>query len=356
MALNSLDGLSQLREVVTWETASDWDGATSDTVVHEAFGDLPGSDVLVLGYPSDFWSLGTPEFYLPLDESSGNATDVSANARSVTASGDIEYDQTGLHNTTAQRFDSDDRQIVTNWSKSLPITFGCWVYFHSFPSGQFENLVGDREGASDWSAMLYRTQDNQTLRPHVQTGGSATSFDSNTTLSTGQWYFVTQVAGSGNLRLYVDGLEDGASPVSFTGSLDNPNNQVYIGDDDSEFGPDATIEDAFWISGELSATDVEALYDRMTAGALTTGTKSFVLPRTPDLINLDYNLNGQSITLDIIGSPGEPGEETVSQALNGATSYPLTWSSSHQDFRIDIQLSTSDPETSPTFSSATLKG
>lgn len=74
------------------------------------------------------------------------------------------------------------------------------------------------------------------------------------------------------------------------------------------------------------------------ASELTTDTKTFSEGTQPDLQNLTYTLNSQSIVLDVIGSPGTASEEVVSQTLDGSSSYSLTWSNGHTDFRITIDF------------------
>jgi hypothetical protein len=77
--------------------------------------------------------------------------------------------------------------------------------------------------------------------------------------------------------------------------------------------------------------------------SLTTETKSFTEPTTPDLAGLEYALNGDSITLTVIGSPGTASEETHTVPLDGATSYAITWSQDHEEFRVKITMSGTDP-------------
>lgn len=92
-----------------------------------------------------------------------------------------------------------------------------------------------------------------------------------------------------------------------------------------------------------------------STGSLTTATKSFSRQVTPDFVQLAYTLNGESITLTAIGSPGTASEEQVSQSLDGSSSYSLSWNDSHTDFRIKIELSTNDTSTTPEMDSVTLE-
>lgn len=109
-----------------------------------------------------------------------------------------------------------------------------------------------------------------------------------------------------------------------------------------------------WEGDEWDQSTVDLVHAIRESGDLETATKSFASSKTPDLQNLSYSLNGESITLDVIGSPGTASEEIVSQTLDGSTSYSLSWSSSHTDFRIKVNLDTTDPTISPTFDAVSL--
>mgnify|MGYP000291896600 CR=1 FL=1 len=91
-----------------------------------------------------------------------------------------------------------------------------------------------------------------------------------------------------------------------------------------------------------------------STGSLTTATKSFSTARKPRLEGLQYTLNGQSITIDVVGSPGTSSEEVVTQSLDGASEYALSWGSSHTDFQLEISISTSDDTATPTVDDADL--
>jgi len=93
----------------------------------------------------------------------------------------------------------------------------------------------------------------------------------------------------------------------------------------------------------------------VSSGTLTTTTKSFADPVKPDLTSLVYSLNGESITIDVVGSPGTASEEIITQSLDGGSDYNLNWSTAHTDFRLEFTLSTADTSTTPVFDEATLE-
>lgn len=83
------------------------------------------------------------------------------------------------------------------------------------------------------------------------------------------------------------------------------------------------------------------------SGTLTTATKSFSSPQKPNLSGFAYNLNGQSATVDVVGSPGTSSEERITVPLDGSTSYSIhdQWSDAHTDFRLEFSLSSDGSDT-----------
>jgi hypothetical protein len=110
--------------------------------------------------------------------------------------------------------------------------------------------------------------------------------------------------------------------------------KVEIWEQNAESWDDGTGEIEMWFD------DIKLI---SSSSSLTTETKSFTQETEPDLAELDYTLNGDSITLDVIGSPGTASEEINSVTLDGATSYGITWNSSHQDFRVKMNFTGTDP-------------
>lgn len=102
--------------------------------------------------------------------------------------------------------------------------------------------------------------------------------------------------------------------------------------DNGGWGGGASVE--FWLDNLFGIT---------STASLTTATKSFSSAATPDLESLSYALNGGSIDVTAIGSPGAAGEERVTATLSGSSSVSLSWANSHTDFRLKFDLSLADP-------------
>ena len=66
---------------------------------------------------------------------------------------------------TALDFDGDNDQVATSgFAKGPNISIEFWVKFNSFPSGQFENLIGDGESGNDFCWMIYRVQSTESAK------------------------------------------------------------------------------------------------------------------------------------------------------------------------------------------------
>lgn len=347
------------QETIAWGTAADWDNGVSEAgVVHEAFGDLPGADVVTLGYPS-FDRGGTSLYaYWPFDEDSGpTANDVGPNNHDASINGPT-LGATGLHGRTGFDYDgnNDDVDLQNNDDlASGSFTVAAWINFNTVSGGR-RIFHADYNG-DGYALSVGDSGKDGVVRFYIRGKDTVVLETSAGLLSPNTLYHVVGVHddANNNRYLYVDGVEE-ASLTSDSGSPDPPTSNNFIGSDGrTGSATDGLIDEPRVWKRALPASEVQALYDAGKGGHIETDTKSFPASQEPDLTGLDYELNGQNITLRVIGSPETASEETVSQALSGATSYSLSWSSSHTDFRLKTELSTVDETVAPTFSRGELR-
>ena len=344
---------------LTWNSAGEWDSAVSESgVVHESWGDHTGERI-DLGYPS-FDRGGTNlQAYWPLDEDSGStANDVSGNGHDGTLNGPT-VGQTGIFGTTSYNFNSSNNEYIdTSWTGITGTTARTWnFWFKSSDDTKDQRMIS--YGSSNTGEKYDIRCDNgngNVLRVENEGGQKYGS----TKIADGQWHMCTVVFPSGGSDvqdhiLYVDGSQEtntgGGNQSLNTGT----NTNVQIGR--SNFQGDyvnGNIDEIRAYNRELSSSEVQALYDATSGGYLTSGTKSFDVSVKPDLDSLNYSLNGESITVDVIGSPGHGGEETQSVSLGGSSSYDLHWNGEHREFRVKPQLSTASITSSPSISSISL--
>lgn len=318
-------------KTITWETSTDWDNAVSeDAVTHSA-------DVISQTVNEDSFEEGL---------SDGDAlptpwqTDGSAVIDSSRASdGSLSVDTGGNSATKACYSQLPDNQIEEV----------VWRY----------NETTNQRGAD---ITVYNENGNRICRMgtgNPQRGvwhGNGSEAYGNPSPNYDVWYefFVLfdwatdevtfgwrDRSGNGN-----GDIDGGPYPMENTSSKVS---EVVIGGGNYTNG-------AGWGTG-----DAEYCWHDVVTGAyrdsfLTTASKVFSSSTQPDLQNLDYTLNGQNMVLDVIGSPGTASEEIVSQTLDGATSYTLSWTDTHTDFRVKINMDAPDRNTSQSLSRVELVG
>jgi hypothetical protein len=341
---------------LTWETAADWDSGVSESgVMHATY---PGGDTdaaqLQVGYSASDEGGTSLKAFWPADEDSGStANDVSGNGYDGTINANPGV--TGVFGSTAMDTSTDsvslpDTAIITGenprtasiWYKSSDdSTNGGLFHFGQTGSDGYDFSLRSNASVTDgWRIQYWGSQDID----FTQSG----SFD-------GNWHHFIHVYDSGgNTRIYYDGTE---IVNQSTGSLNTQVNSAFMGEwnNNNDVFP-GTVDALRWYSRGLSASEAKALYRKGRGNTHTTGTKSTDSPIQPDLVNLDYTLNGESCQLTVIGSPGTASEETVTQSLDGSTSYTLLWSNSHTDFRIKTRMTPSLATATPVMRSMTLSG
>lgn len=324
-------------ETVTWETATDWDNAVDENGVrHEtnADADFPASaDVIEMGYPTDDETgAASLELYVPGDENSGSTlNDISGNARDGSASG-ATPGSGGAWGSDAWSYDGSDDFAGFG---DLPFSFSAFTVFawmNLSSRAQYGKIITDGHHNESWSLNSQLGGDGD---PSFQiANGNTVKWTAFSHMNT--WVSIAGVYDGTTMYIYGNGSEQNSTTSSGPPSTTNPLRFMY--DDKSDELTGGLLEEVRIYSTGLSATQVSNLHDAGTSSYLETATKSFSSATKPDLQNLSYNLNGETITLDVIGSPSGT-SETVSQTLDGATSYDLTWSNSHTDFRVKINMS-----------------
>lgn len=66
------------------------------------------------------------------------------------------------------------------------------------------------------------------VRSGCYVGGTAKSVDSTTTVTTGAWFFISQVVSGGTMKLYVNGVSEG-TPIALGGAVNDSANKFSIG-------------------------------------------------------------------------------------------------------------------------------
>lgn len=330
---------------VSWETASDWNDSIDEAgVVHEGFGDYPGDNAIQLGYPSFDRGGDALLSYWPGDGDSGDLTDI-VGGYDGTLSGPS-YGATGLHNTTTLDYDgASDYTYITDstpYENNDSFTLQAWTYARSYGGSDLGGIFGKEDTGSNSGFVLFFWDNAGYV---WRTGdGDWTNVESSNH-DTNQWVHHVATYDNGSMQYWINGSSVGTNSDTLT----DVSNDLHIGcwASDNSRSWDGRIECPMFFNRAVTDSEVQDLYDAGTTGHLETNTKSLSIAGQPDLTDLDYDLNGETIDVDVIGSPGTTDEEIVTQTLDGSTSYTLSWANTHTDFRVRPQFNTSDLETSP---------
>lgn len=343
-------------ETVSFGGASDWDNAVSEQGVrHAIFGDVASADPVRLGFPVP--SVDTLAYY-HYDDSSGPFEDISGNAHDATNNG-ASPGSAGALGTTAATFDGSD---YTEAANAVPnyTTDGVTLFAVIKSTDTGTRFFGAYPGNTPYLYLNINSNGNFEIDFRTSTDNFQ-NVSSSTTLNDGVYHAVMGVVDLSNqvLRLYVDGTEvlnTSNSELSGDFTFGDDGSSIFFGGDVNGAGADYTgdADTAVWMNTAVSAQFAKDYTAGISSGQITTATKTFGSEAEPDLENLTYSLNGESITLDVIGSPGTASEEIQSVTLDGSSSYSISWASGHTDFRVLVDLSTTDGTSTPTFTSGDL--
>jgi hypothetical protein len=359
-----------LSETNTWETAADWDNAVSeDGVVHEVTANTDHDDdtVIKMGYRYDFRLISpTPNAAWPQHEDSGPTAHDLAGTHDGTPTGGTGLGNTGILGTTSYEYEptgGTDADVEISASGDIrydglgdSFTSVQWVYTNGFDTGSWNHLMAyGGDGNDVFGVKSGRNTGAWSL--YLETGGDSVGHvESDTDPTIGAWEFVVVTYDGSEAELYVDAVNE-YTWGGGSGSLSSTSEDWRLANrGEKNEALDGRLTESRLYGTDLTAAQVQTLYDVVDKeSTLTTATKTFSSPSQPNVSDLEYTQNGETIVLDVIGSPGTASEEVVSQNVDGSASYSLTWSNSHTDFRVQPRLSTSTPTTTPTISSVTLR-
>jgi len=351
---------------VSWETATDWDSAQSESYVHHeqpASTDWAAAETVELGHDTDGASL---QAYFPLDEDSGStATDVSGNSNDGTYNGPTLAAATGILGADVPSFDGTDDYVEyppigIDYSGSSDWTTSLWVYL-SGGAGSRQMVWHPR--------ATYDLQIDKGTGDAIRVGtysGTTDRIVSTTSISTNQWYHVCAVHDaslSSPYQLYVDGTQEAS------GSLPDPNSESSynsIGSQSQEsldrYYWDGSIDEVQLYDRALSGSEVTTLAQGDSpTGSITTAAKN-LSSGVPDQLVTTSTLNGGSIDVVVHQDTDTDGtadnSETIS--LSGGTDETnaldgTTFDNTAADYWVDVQPAVSNPDAvSPTIDKITI--
>jgi len=362
MPLDDLDGIANVQfaqqQTITWEAATDWDTAVTDTgMVHENTSNTSHNDASLLkkGFGRENPPLPTAlSGYWLYQESSGDRCyDFEAGNDFIADTFDTGKPVpggTGLLGTNAWVFTKSDKGYMDlEGGGTNSLHTGSWTVIHFHKTSDSGTQVcslrntGELEKYQQLDGFETRWYDGNSYQ------SSGTSFTSGAWHMTGFGYD----NGSNDVQHILDGSV--IHTDSFSGQDDYILERRHTEKSSIDRHADGNWGPWMVFGRTLTSSELQQIYDTVFGESeLVTDTKSSGSTGQPDLTGMDYTLNSQDIIVDVIGSPGTASEETVTQQLDGSTSYALSWTDSHQDFRVGVRMQTSNPEVTPTLNSVSL--
>lgn len=267
---------------ITWDTASDWDAAASESgVVHESTANTDHNDAgsVKRGYSAASPYLGADLVgYWPFHEDSGTtAYDFSGNSNNGTISG-ATVGAAGLIDTTAYNFDGvDDAVNFGSLSIADNVSVSVWFKLDALPSteGNDHYLYSESPASGDFRFALQI--DDASDRVRLIYGGSDYSvIDTGSAVTTGTWYHVVGTHNpTDGAALYQDAtLMNTGAANTWTSSTGDVMFGIMRSGGGTHFFNGSAI-DARSYSSTLSSSDVQYLYDVVnTNGSMRTDARN----------------------------------------------------------------------------------
>lgn len=271
----------------TWDSAADWDAATSESgVEHESVAGTANDDASSVeqGYSyTEYQVTPDPVAHYPLQETSGSTANDVAGTNDATINGATPNGATGPLGVPAYLFDGVDDYVntgVTVPSPTTELTWAAWVRPDATDEGK---IIGFSDGGSagDFSFEAYQLLvRNGELMANVNSASESSNNIFGPSVTAGDWHHVAAVVGGGSHEFFVDGVSQGTANFELTPEQNPP---IGIGTKMKKEGSTIStttgffhgpISDVRLYDHALTTSEVETLYDVVAGTAsLTTATK-----------------------------------------------------------------------------------
>jgi hypothetical protein len=331
MALKPLDGFATVLDdlvnfsSIGWQTEADWDNATSESKVSHTDDNLSLGSVFRNGWES--YSVGdniapnTPNLTTP--ESTWKVTDSFTN----TGTRDFAYEG-NLGTYMSFKVSGENPKLVYHLDSDTNI-FKVAMR-ESKENVGFECSIKDPNG----NTIIYWGSTNPNLFSSIGDPGDAISDQNNYEV----WgLFTVELDYANNEAALTVEANDGSYTNTISGAFQNNADsfgtfEITAGFYNNDAG---ILEDELWMD----------LVSAQAVGSIQTAEKRHTEYITPNFENLDYSLNGGSITATAIGSPNSSFEERQTVSLDGSSDISISWDEEHS--RYALELESSGAPTSP---------
>ncbi|MFC4357169.1 LamG-like jellyroll fold domain-containing protein [Halobium salinum] len=348
-----------------WESAADWNAGDGRSVVHE---ELPGTDwtdagTLRLGYTAEDSSLVS---YWALDEPSGSTVrDAVGSNDGTNAGGSI--GAAGAHGSNGYRFAGTGERVDVDTNMDVAgsgLTLSAWVKADSWNTNGDQRIISKATGEQD-PDHYWMLSEAQTKNPRfrLKTGGSTTKLVASSTVPAGEWVHMVATYDGGHMRIYVDGTQVAVKQKTGTVSTNSEVPVALAANPSGAQSLDGNLDEVRVYDRGLSASEVEDMHLAGSTGEFRTDWKTTdgthdvgslrledveasIPPGTSATVYVESDTDGDGVveeTSDPVELDGSGGPYVVS----GLTADSGT-------FRLRVELDTTSPSKSPTFSGATV--
>lgn len=176
----------------------------------------------------------------------------------------------GIDAVTRIYFAIDYASTIQNVTDQF--SFGAWCKRDAAES-YGKVIIREDTGGGDKEMYILYMDDANHWRAFVRNAaGSYGLINGSTTISNGTWYHVACTYDGSNVRLYVNGVQEG-SDSALTGNIKNTTDDpIYIGVDPTsgpatgDKGFDGSVSDIFIIKRALSLNEIKTLANRRIMG------------------------------------------------------------------------------------------
>lgn len=203
---------------------------------------------------------GAPIMRLNMPFNTGTQTDISSNSNNGTLTNGAAFTTSGCLVGGCVNFDGADDYVLVQDSSSLDIsdniTLSAWVRPDAYTDG------GNGGGAmiiTKISAYYMEMTTSGKVRVYLAGLNTPGYHLANTTLPLSTWSHIAATYGGGDLRIYVNGVED-ALVSGLSGSITVNNSQLFIGGYSSGYRFDGKIDEVQIYNQTLNSAQIASLY------------------------------------------------------------------------------------------------
>ena len=277
--------------------------------------------------PLSYWRLGESAGTTAIDLGTAGNNGNYINGATLGATGALVGDA-----DTAAEFDGVNQNVdVGNFNVAgSGITLSAW--FNSDDLSLLEQRIiskanGTSPNSHTWMLSTVFSDGEYRLRFRLQAGGTTdTLIASSGALTAGQWHHATATydAGTGEMKLFLDGQAVGSAFHSVGGAVNTDTRNVSIGaNPDDQYRPfDGRIDEVAIFDKAISTDEISSVFFEGRAAYVTKEDTSLTVSNVYGVLANDTDVDGDPLTAVFVTSPANA--SAFSLGIDGSFSYTPT--------------------------------